>query len=204
MPAMGLTRGALRGSTPGSGPTSLTAERGCCWGWDGGCLCHPVSRKPAVVRTQPPWSHRKNHVSSAAALQKGSSKQAGVVFPGRGGGTRLGLQPCSSRQGNAGNAGEVEEKEGCPQQHGCGLSPRNPLLSHCGDITRCDEGQGSCHACPPRAAALWPAALLLLELLSQGDLSRMHGDCRTERGGAWSGWHKGSATGMRCRMLHAA
>lgn len=58
--------------------------------------------------------------------QEGSSKQAGVVFPGRGGGggTRLGSQPCSSRQGNAGNAGEVEEEEeGCPQQQATGSPP---------------------------------------------------------------------------------
>lgn len=46
-----------------------------------------------------------------------ANKQAGVVFLGcgGGGGTRLGLQPGSSRPGNAGNAGQVEE-EGCAQR----------------------------------------------------------------------------------------
>lgn len=73
----------------------------------------------------------EKHISSAetvAALQKRRVKQAGVVLLGCGGGTWLGSQPCSSRQENARNAGEVEEKEeGCCQLHGHGLSLRDPL-----------------------------------------------------------------------------
>lgn len=80
------------------------------------------------------WYQRKKHISSAAtaALQKCSVEQAGVVLLGCGGGTWLGLQPCFSRQGNARNADEVEEEEGCSQQHGRRLSCRNPVACSTG------------------------------------------------------------------------
>lgn len=102
--------------------------------WHGGgngnrCLCHPSWKQPLVV----PAKKCISSVETVAALQKCRVKQAGVVLLGCGGGTSLGSQPCSSRQENARNAGEVEEKEeGCCQLHGRGLS--------LGDLLTCGTG----------------------------------------------------------------
>lgn len=109
---------------------------GCCRCWPP--LPGPTSPGTVVAAVMPapsflersPLVPVENHISlaaAAAALEKCSVKQAGVVLPGRGGGTRLGSQPCSSRLGNAGNAGEVEEEEGRSQQPGHRLSRANPL-----------------------------------------------------------------------------
>lgn len=87
----------------------------------------------SFLETTPVVPAEKTHfISGTAALQKCSVEQAGVVLLGCGGGTWLGLQPCFSRQGNARNADEVEEEEGCSQQHGRRLSCRNPVACSTG------------------------------------------------------------------------
>lgn len=148
MPAAGLTRGALRGSTPGSGPVRFAAEQ-CCWGRDGGCLRHPASRKPAVVWTQPPGSRRKNHVSSAGGQQQtgwGGFSGAWWWWWDPAGFAALLFQAgecreCRRGRGGGGGMSPAAGPRALPQES----SPLSPC-----DITHWDEGQWPCHLCPPR------------------------------------------------------